>query len=117
MSGAPRPFMPVTSWKRAVWKTLAAAPGVNKIVDEYERLLDAASFRLTQAQINFAREVLKAIAQKFPDMTIPDGSTNGGAGDGFEWRGQIVSAGLVRYLARAAGFYEVVRPRDSDFHA
>lgn len=110
--GNPRPALPQAAWKRAIWSSLARAPGVSQIVGEYERVLRAVGQHLRQTQIKFARQILPQIEASFPALRIPDGVATGSPDDAFEWKGQLVTADWVMYLARAADFYSRVPPAE-----
>lgn len=110
--GVLMPAKPASAWKRAIWEAAEYAPVVRAIVAEYRRLLGAQHKALTDNEKYLARHVLRRVAETFPDFRPPQGSTNGGAEDGFLWRGCEISAAWARYLSRAADLYQVI-DRDS----
>jgi len=109
LGGVPRPTLPRAAWKRAVWRGLAALPGVSVIVAEHERLLRASHRAGVVAAVRHARLALDRLAEAHPGLAPPAGLANGGAEDAFAWRGHVVTADWVRQLARIADFYAARR--------
>lgn len=108
--GAPQPTQPLAAWKRAVWRVGEQMPAVSRIVAEYQRLIRAVHQQHAQTRIQLSQIVIERIADSFPDLSPPDGLANGGAEDTFEWRGHMVTADWIQFLARAAAFYRHVPP-------
>ena len=108
--GTPRPTLPRSTWKRAVWRELEGLPVFRTIVGEYQRLLGATVAQLRQAEIALARHQLAEVAARYPALSIPDGIANGDADDALVWQGMTVTAHWVMYLTRAADFYSHVDP-------
>ncbi len=109
--GVAKPTLPQAAWKRTIWTGVSSLPGVSRIVGEQARVIRALSLRLRRMQVAHARLVLDRIADRYPDMKLPDGIANGGADDAFMWRGQEVTSDFVMYLSRVADLYGKLDPK------
>jgi len=103
--GIPEPELPQSSLKRAVWRTLQAAPGVRRMLAEHRRVLGALYARHRETSQQHARMAMDEIARAFPGLRPPAGIANGGADDAFLWREFTLVPQFTMYLARAADFY------------
>ncbi|MGD9921134.1 MAG: putative sugar O-methyltransferase [Pseudorhodoplanes sp.] len=110
--GMPRPELPATPFKRAVWQMLAAFPGVRRILAEHNRVFAAEYERHKAARRNLARVAMDEVAKTFPDLKPPPGIANGGADDAFSWRGHLLVPAYAMYLTRIADFYARVPPAE-----
>ena len=64
--GMPRAELPASPWKRAVWKTLSAFPGVQRILTEHDRVFRAEYERHKATRRNLARVAMDEIAKAVP---------------------------------------------------
>ncbi|MFN3348155.1 putative sugar O-methyltransferase [Pseudorhodoplanes sp.] len=110
--GLPRPELPASPVKRAIWHALTAIPGVNRILAEHDRVLAAEYERHKSTRRNLARVALDEVAKSFPDLQPPAGIANDDADDAFTWRGHVVVPAFAIYLTRIADFYTRIQPKD-----
>jgi putative sugar O-methyltransferase len=103
--GMPRPELPSTPFKRAVWQLLASLPGVRRILAEHDRIFAAEYERHKATRRNLARVAMDEIAKTFPDLKPPIGLANDDADDAFTWRGHVLVPAYAMYLSRIADFY------------
>lgn len=108
--GVPEPKGPVRGLKRAIWNALTRAPLFDRVVAEDRRVIASEHHSRIEIAKRYGHVVADAVAARFPGLRVPPGLSNGEAEDGFEWRGQQVTAAWVFYLARVADFYAVVPP-------
>lgn len=110
--GMPRPELPVTPFKRAVWQCLAGLPGVRRILAEHNRVFTAEYERHKATRRNLARVAMDEIAKSFPDLKPPVGIANDEADDAFTWRGHVLVPAYAMYLSRIADFYARIPPKE-----
>lgn len=99
--GLPSPIRPDSGWKWMVWEGIERLPGLRKVLGEYKLSLKSEYLARRAMAETLARIVLEETARQFPDFRPPQGLVNGGADDGFLWRGQEVSAAWTKYVGRA----------------
>lgn len=110
--GMPRPELPASPAKRAVWRFLARLPGVRRILSEHDRVFAAEYERHKATRRNLARVAMDEVAKSFPDLKPPVGIANDGADDAFTWRGHVLVPAYAMYLTRIADFYSRVPPEE-----
>lgn len=110
--GMPRPELPASPFKRAVWTSLARLPGVRRILAEHDRVFAAEYERHKAARRNLARVAMDEIVKAFPDLKPPVGIANDGADDAFNWRGHVLVPAFAMYLTRIADFYARIPPKE-----
>ena len=103
--GTPRPTLPDSAWKRAIWRALVRSPGVAQIVREYGRILASVSNGRRSVENCMAKIVMDELISQFPRIRIPQGLESGGAPNAFEWRGHTITADWVPYVCRAGDLY------------
>jgi putative sugar O-methyltransferase len=110
--GMPRPELPATPVKRAIWRCLAGLPGVRRILAEHNRVFAAEYERHKATRRNLARVAMDEIAKSFPELKPPAGIANEDADDAFTWRGHVLVPAYAMYLSRIADFYASIAPKD-----